>query len=410
MNKIILSSTLSALLFASSVPIPVKAEYYNPATWINHKEKIKPITFDIVYPIPFYKTGVFEWGSIIAASIAVGVATVYTGGAASVPGATWIGSLIGGVMGTTWTAGLAALGGGALAAGGLGMAGGAIVIATVTDLSLAVLIDQAASVVTPKNGNHNYTTIKVSIPKWEYGSKKVILDLKNIHELQEKMTDGDINQEVYQQNLVNYMEDILNNINTSESYYDTINGAVIAYDLGKFSLSEKYIIEADRRGNEEMSSFVEYMKALLSLTKDEDTIQAIRYLDNTIQIESDTLKPYLLKGNILLDKNDLIGALQTVKLGLKNYDDDNFQLNYIGGIIEYKNGNYKKAIEYFEGALSNTTINPVEAECKVRIALSYKKLNKPENASEWYKDALEEVEDKEYQSYREKITKLYKSE
>ena len=410
MKKTILSSTLSALLFASSIPTPVKAEWYNPATWINHKEEIKPITFDIVYPVPFYKTGVFKWGSILAASIAVGVATVYTGGAASVPGATWIGSLLGGAMGTTWTAGLAALGGGALAAGGLGMAGGAVVIATVTDLSLAVLIDQAASVVTPKNGNHNYTTIKVSIPKWEYGSKKVLLDLKNIHELQEKMTDGDINQDVYRQNLVNYMEDILNNINTSESYYDNINGAIIAYNLGKFSLAEKYINEADRQAKDGTSSFIKYIKALLNLVKNEDTIAAIRNLDKAIQIEPGALNPYILKINILLDNNDLTGAFQTVKLGLDNYDDDNFQLNYLAGMIEYKNKNYKKAIEYFKNALSNTTINPVEAECKVRIALSYKKINQLDNASEWYKDALEEVEDKEYQSYRDKISKLYKNE
>lgn len=409
MKKTTISAMISVFLLATNISTPLKAEWYNPSSWIDHKEKIKPVTFDMVYPVPFYKTGVFKWGSIIAASVVVAAATVYTGGIASVPGATWIGSLLGGAMGTTWTAGLAVLGGGALAAGGLGMAGGAVVIATVTDLSLAVLVDQVASAVGPKNGTHNFSTIKIPIPKWDYGSEKVVKDLENIHELQEKMMDGDIDKEVYRRNLVNFMENALRNINTSKSYYDTINGAVLAYDLGQFSLAEKYVNEAEKRANDEMSSFIEYMKALLSLSKDESVGQVIRYLDSAIQIEPYTLNPYLLKANILLDNNDLKGALRTVKLGLENYDDDNFQLNYLAGLIEYKKGNYKKAIEYFAEALEATTINPVEAECKVRIALAYKKLYDSKSATKWYKEALEEVEDKEYEEYRKNIVEMFKS-
>lgn len=409
MNKIVLSSTLSILLL-STIPTYIKAEWYNPITWIKHRERIQPITFELIYPTPFYKTGIFKWGTIVVTSIAVGIATVSSGGVASVPGATWIGSLIGSAMGTTWTAGLATLGGGALSAGGMGMAGGAIVIATVTDLSLAVLIEQASRVIEPKNGKYDFSTIKIPIPKWKYGSKIVILDLNNIHELQEKMINGDVTEEVYRKNLINYMEDILNNIDTSKSYYDTINGAVIAYNLGKFSLAEIYINIAEQYSNSEASSFLYYIKALLSLTRNESIDKAIQYLDNAIQIEPSTLNPYLLKVNILLDNNKFQKAIQTVQIGLNNYDDDNFQLNYIGGMIEYKLNNYKNAIEYFEKALSNTTINPIEADCKLKIALSYKKLYDMKNALEWYKDALDEVEDEKYTSYREKIIKLYENE
>lgn len=409
MKSTTISATLSVLLLVTSISTPLKAECYNPSSWFSKKEKIKPVTFDLVYPKPFYKTSVFKWGSIIAASIVVAVATVYSGGVAAVPGATWIGSLLGGAMGTTWTAGLAALGGGALATGGLGMAGGAVVIATVTDLSLAVLVDQAASAVGPKNGTHNFSTIKIPIPKWDYGSGKVVKDLKNIHELQEKMMHGNINEGVYRRNLVNYMEDALDNINISTCYYDTVNGAILAYNLGKFALAEKYLNEAETRGNDQLSSFIEYMKAILSLSKDESLAQSIRYLDSAIQMEPDMLNPYLLKANILLDNNDLRGALQTVKLGLEKYDDDNFQLNYLAGLIEYKKANYKEAIEYFGEAEEATSINPVKAECKIRIALAYKKLYDSKNASKWYKDALEEVEDQEYKDYRKNIIELYKS-
>lgn len=409
MKKIALSSTLSALLLITSVPSVLQAEWYNPLSWFDKKVEYKPVTFERVYPVPFYKTGLFEWGSIIVASVAVAVVTVGTGGLGAVPGATWIGSMLGGLMGTTWAGGLAALGGGALAAGGLGMAGGAVVVATVTDLSLAVLIDQAASVIPKTKGEGmSFSTIKVSIPKWEEGSEGVVKNLNNIHELQDKLMDGDISKEVYTQNLRNYIEDALNKIDIYSNAYDAINGMILAYDIGRFQQAEKYVEYAKTHLPVE-SSMVYYMEALLLLSNNQ-TSKALSKLNLAIIDEKDTLNPYLLKINIQMDSNDLYGALQTVQSGLNNYDDDNFQLNYLGGMISYKRGFYKDAIDYFKEALSNITINNVEAECKARIALSYKKLNEYEKANEWFKEALEEVSGKEYKKYREQIEKIFRNQ
>jgi tetratricopeptide (TPR) repeat protein len=311
-------------------------------------------------------------------------------------------------MGTTWTAGLAALGGGALATGGLGMAGGAVVVATVTDLSLAVLIEQAAGMAPiGKEEGRNFSTIKISIPKWDYGSEKVLINLENIHELQEKMIDGKIDRSQYTRDLTNYMEDALRNINISESKYDAINGTVLAYDLGQFGKAEEYLKTAESYFPSD-SSFISYMQALISLSND-NIYKALSELNYAIEVEPETLNPYLLKINILLDQNNLYEALETVKYGLKEYDDDNFQLNYLGGMISFKKGDYKEAIDYFEDALSSTTINPVEAECKMRIAIAYDKLHQQEEANKWYEDAIEEIEDKEFDAYREQLIKMYKN-
>ena len=134
------------------------------------------------------------------------------------------------------------------------------------------------------------------------------------------------------------------------------------------------------------------MQALLYLVNN-DSINALNELNAAIQIESDVLTPYLLKIQIQIDNNNLSGAKRTVEEGLENYDDDNFQLNYLGGIITYRQGDYEEAIEYFEDALSNTTINEIEAETKMLIAKCYKKDSNSKKADKWYMDALSEVDD-----------------
>jgi Flp pilus assembly protein TadD len=412
-KQISLSLIVSILLSTSTINAGigewVSEQYINAKQKVVNvvkNEKLKPINFEVIYPVPFYKTSLFKWGSIAAASVVVAIATVSSGGAAGVPGATWIGSLIGGVMGTTWTAGLAALGGGALTAGGFGMAGGAVVIATMTDLSLAVLIDQATSIVSvnEKEGK-NFSTIKISIPKWKYGSKKVLLNLENIYDLQEKMVDEKIDRSQYARDLTNYMSDALRNINITESKYDAINGAILAYDLGKFEKAEEYLSIAQSYFPKN-SSFISYMKALVYLSNN-DLNNALLELNKAIAIEPEALNPYLLKINILLDQNNLSEALRVVKEGLKGYDDDSFQLNYLGGMISLKKGYFLDAIDYFKDALSNTTINPIEAECKMSIAIAYKKLYRYEDAEEWYEDAIEEIEDREFDNYRKHLIQMY---
>jgi len=350
-----------------------------------NKEELEPVTFDLLYPTPFYKTGVFKWTAVVAVSVVVGIATVYTGGAASVPGATLIGSL----LGSTWTAGLAALGGGTLASGGLGMAGGALVIATTTDVAIAGLTSFAI----PKNNikGKDYSTLKIPLPTNGKGSKIVIRTFEEIDELKDKLEDGDISISEYERLIYNKYVYALENVHEYASPYDLINGAILAYNLGKFDESKRYLERAYRvfPGH---SSFVYYQRALLNLV-DNKIDSAMNNLDKAISQEPGALTPYLLKVQLALDNGQIRVAKEAVEDGLKNYDDDNFQLNYLGGTIAYREDNYKKAIDYYEEALSNTTINEIEAECKMLIAKSYKNLYDSKKADKWYKDALSEIDD-----------------
>ncbi|MCK5538959.1 MAG: hypothetical protein KAI79_19200 [Bacteroidales bacterium] len=362
------------------------------------KVKKESLTFDILYPISFYKTGVFKWGTIAVVSVGVAAATVYTGGAAGVPGATLLGGIIGGGGAGAWAAGLATLGGGTLASGGLGIAGGALVVATMTDVTIAGL----ASFAVPENHTEGrkYNIIKIPLPK--IGSKQTLTTYEQIEELTKKFMDGEIKSDLYEEQSYSYYKHALANLSTHKSTYDLINGAILAYNLGAFEKSQEYLNKAKNIFGRK-SSFIDYMQALLYLVSN-DNVNALNELNAAIQIESDVLTPYLLKIQIQIDNEQVSEAKKTVKEGLENYDDDNFQLNYLGGILSYRQHSYKEAIEFFEDALSNITINEVEAETKMLIAKCYKNLNDSKKQRKWYKDSLSEIDDdsdknKKYRTY-----------
>jgi tetratricopeptide (TPR) repeat protein len=407
MKKIAISGVVAISILSNGfIPTAAKAGW-NPSSWFKKEDKPVAIKFEDVYPVPFYKTGAFKWSAIAVASVAVAIASVASGGVAAVPGATWIGSLVGGAMGTTWTAGLAMLGGGALATGGFGMAGGAVVIATITDLSMAVLVDGITSVIPENKGVKNEEMmIFIRFPEWEKGTDKVVKALENIKELKEKFKDGDISESLYKRNLRNYMEEALDSIPIwTKNVYDLVNAAIFSHNLGKHDLAKKYIEKAYIISSDD-SSYIYYLKAVLSLY-DGDTQSAISYLDSAIEYEKDALLPYILESQILLDQDNKGAALDILKQGLSNYDDDNFQLNYLAGMIAYDMGVYGEALEYFKTALSNVSINPIEGELKARIAASYYRLGNFSKAKKWFDDAMDEVSDKEYTEYRKNLNNLY---
>lgn len=358
-------------------------------------EKDNPVTFECLYPTPFYKTSAFRWSAIVVVSVGVAVATVYTGGAAGVPGAT----LIGGMLGTTWTAGLATLGGGTLASGGFGMAGGAFVIATTTDLALAGL---ASFIPIPKNNieGNNYNYIKIPLPK--IGSKTTLAHYQLIDELITLYHDPKeaVSDAVYEIVMHKYYTSALDDIDYTETKYDLINGAILAYNLGDYKKSGEYLGKAENYFPK--SSYIYYHKALLDLVSGSSD-DAINNLNQTIYKERDALQPYLLKTQIAIDRKKFGTAKNAIAQGLDKYDSDNFQLNYLGGMASFKDKDYKKAIAYFKDALSNTTINEIEADTKLWIAKSYQRLENNKQAGKWYNDAMSEVSDnKEYKKALEK--------
>lgn len=402
MKKIKISMVLAALLLLH-IGTTTKSEAWeltNPSTWFDDKKEIlKPITFDLLYPTPFYKTDLFQWSAIGVISIAVAATTVVTMGATSVPGATFIGS----ILGTTWTAGLATLGGGTLASGGFGMAGGAFVIATTTDLAIAGL---ASFLPIPENKleGKDYTIIKIPLPE-KKGSKEVLELYVAIENITEVYIDGDLAEEAYEQTIhTNYVA-ALENVNPNETSYDLINGAILAYNLGKYKKSQSYLNDA-KKVFPTKSSFIYYHQALLYLV-DYDIDKAMKNLNNAILEEPDALNSYLLKAQIAIDNNQSILAKDTIDEGLKGFDDGNFQLNYIRAMITYNEKNYQEAIEYFEEALSNMTINEIEAECKIWIAKCYKHLNNTKKSNKWYLDGMDEINDNK--KYQNKLSDMYHS-
>lgn len=399
MKKIGLSSVLAVFLLMQT-GATAKLEAYEvscPSAWFgDKKECLEPVTFDLLYPIPFYKTGVFKWGAIGVTAVVTSILLVPSGGASSVPGAT----LIGGLLGSTWTAGLATLGGGTLASGGFGMVGGAIVIATTTDLAIAGLISFAI----PEDNlaGRKYNNIKIPLPK-KIGSDTIRELYDDIEDITDSFMDEELSNTAYEQKIYADYVDALNSVKPTETAYDLINGAVLSFNLGKYAKSQYYLNQAINVFPEK-SSFLSYLQALLYLV-DYDIDGAILNLDKAIEFEPDALNPYLLKIQIALDNNRFTLAKETVDKGLEGVDDDNFQLNYLGGMISYHAKNYSEAIEYYKEALANTTEDAIEAESKIWIARCYKNLKNTKKANEWFKDAMSEVEDnKEYQN---KLSSIY---
>ena len=404
MRKIGLSAALATLLLAyTGTTTKLEAwELTSPSTWIGDKETYESITFNLLYPVPFYKTGAFKWTAVaVVAVVGTGV-SIATWGATSVPFATALGGLLAGGGSGAWAAGLATLGGGTLASGGFGMAGGAFVIGTITDLSLVGL---GSFMPEDNTKGKNYTTIKIPLP--QVGSEQTLNTYEQIEELTEKLMDGKIEPVFYEKQIYNYYIYASENLNPQVSSYDLINGAILTYNLGDFKKSQEYL-DRSKVSFGVSSSFINYMQALLNLVNNNS---AGYELNLAIAQEPKALNPYLLKIQIAMDEDRLSEARRVVDEGLDNYDDDNYQLNYLGGIILYRQGNYKGAIDYFKDALSNTTINEIEAETKMLIAKCYKKDSNSKKADKWYMDALSEVDDDDEngQKYINKLVNLYSS-
>ena len=181
---------------------------------------------------------------------------------------------------------------------------------------------------------------------------------------------------------------------------------MIAYDIGQFDLAIEYLQRA-KQIFPENSSFLFYLQTIFDLL-DGRLNDALEAVDKSIKNESDALQPYLLKITILMDQQRYTQALEAAQAGLDNYNDDNFQLNYLAGLNAKRIYEYEKGIDYFKEALANTTMNPVEAECKMQIAAIYKKIGELLKAEEWRDDALSEIDADEYRIYRSSIIEVYR--
>ena len=314
----------------------------------------KDATFEVLYPVPFYETTtgkIIVDGGLLAVEIGITVAT-----------------------------------------DGFGMP---LAMAIATSVGSEAVIRML-----PENkykGNYKY--IELELP--ETGGKRYKEELENLKRIDKKYLNKELTYEEYEEEKRKKYKQILNIIETiTDSDYDLINRAILQFNLHKYKESRKSINEAKKSFDKK--SYIYYHLALLDLV-DGDYNSAIVNLENSLKDEQ-SLKPYLLYTMIYEDLGKKDKALEIVKKGLEEYDDDSFELNDKAGDYEFENKHYKKALKYYQNALRNVTVNKIEAIEKIKIANCYYKLNDNKQFFWYAYDALDEVDDNK--DYQQKLMRL----
>lgn len=166
--------------------------------------------------------------------------------------------------------------------------------------------------------------------------------------------------------------------------------SIIEFNENEFAEAKKHLSNAKPYFEER--SFLEYLEGLLYLVdgKDDPAEKALR---EAIQQEPEAIPPYVVLAQVYHDNGDTGKACSILKSGLKDADDEIFSLNWMLGNFLYEDAFYKEAIVYYKEALSEVTINEIEAVCKLNIAKCYKKMGNFKESKKWLEDALEEAED-----------------
>ena len=237
----------------------------------------------------------------------------------------------------------------------------------------------------------NYKFIELELPKT--GGKRYQEELENLKRIDEKYLKKELTYKEYEKEKSKKYKQLLEIVESvTDSDYDLINRAILQFNLHKFKDSRESIEEAKKSFDKK--SYIYYHLALLDLV-DGNYKSAIQNLDKSLKSEQ-TLKPYLLYTMIYEDMGKKDKALLIVKKGLEEYDDDSFELNDKAGDYEFERGEYKEALKYYQNALSNVTINKIEAIEKIKIANCYYKLNDIESFAFEIGSGMLEVNDKQY--------------
>jgi tetratricopeptide (TPR) repeat protein len=354
------------------------SEVYSKSTW----EKIGPVFWGIVAGVATY--------------ITAGTGTV----AAAGPFARWIGGLIGSLSGlhgiAAINAGLASIGFGSVASGGLGVLGGVAILNGMGDILLGYVLDTVNSAVMPGNKTHEFLDVIKLKMFYDNVCDQVEDDLDDLKDELGKDVDKINNNKV--EYLLNSVEDKLrahlyfNSKVDSTTAYDYLLLGIINYNNEDFESAKQNFYSSKRFFDAKKSSVADYGLSLIALTED-DQKTAIDYLRHIIRNEPKAIPPYVVLAQIYIDNEDYYTALGTLQSGLEDADDDDYSMNLMMASVHFKMENYYDAIKFYKEALSNISINELEASCKLNIAICYKKLRNYKEALNWLDDAVSEVDD-----------------
>jgi tetratricopeptide (TPR) repeat protein len=364
---------------------------FTPTFWTSkpvYGFDFKEITFEEVYPVPFYEKDWFIPAVIAATIVATAAILFFTAGAgapAAAPGVSTIASWIGGGGAGSYMAGLSTVGawfggnailgaailnsisltflGGIGALGKSGLTMGAIV-ATLSDLALTGIQLKVAFDNAKNNSSNNGIIFQIDIP-YELGSKPVKEHiLKPLEEISNKISDiqkdlmslhqdicevkseknfeklKEIEREVKEKNkklelLTNKKNKLLEianrflsrNIN-SLSIEDLLVLGVIANNTANINLFHKCLIRLNRYASvySEKFSFLEFLNGIFFL-EEMDFKKAEKHLYNSLKQE-----PYVVETGIALItalsqnySNNRKRILKIVEIIEEEYDDDNYK-------------------------------------------------------------------------------------
>ena len=377
------------------------------AWWWSSDPNNKDLTFETVYPTPFWSTTTGTILKYTGLAIIVFTITYFTAGGGTAASAGVIAKFIGAQVGS-WVyglaggaainAGLALLGGGTVAAGGLGILGGISVISAVGSLAMTAAVDAAMGQIPA--GTHNQS-IALMRPRlfFDLVSPAVKDDLNELKSTLEEISEkGGTDSQA--QKVTKLLEKIESKLyyeiylKEDDDYtaYNCLLLAVIRYNLRKYDEAKRVIQTGRKYVNPEKSSVLDYVEALIALME-EDEVKGVALLRKIIEKEPKISTPYIVLGQLAFDKEQYFEAFDILEKGLNKTNDEVCVMSWMAGNSLYNAKRYEKAIDFYKKALSNMTINEYEALYKLNIAKCYKKLGNNKDGSYWLDDAISEVKD-----------------
>ena len=336
----------------------------------------------------------------------VAVVTYFSAGTGTAASAGIIAKFIGGQIGA-WVyglsggaainAGLALLGGGAVVAGGLGIIGGVSVLSAVGSIALTAALEIAGAQL--PSGTHS-STIRLIKPRLlrENFSPVVESETKELYDILD-----DIAKTGGTETQAKRVVQLMNNIDIklaketrakTDKYtaYNYLFMAIINYNLNRFDVSRDALAQARRLADPEYLSVVDYVDALLAFQAGDDD-KAVNLLRGITEAEPKASTPYIVLGQNAFDEGHYHEAFDILDRGIKAGCDEVCAMNWMAGNSLYNAGRYNAAIPYYKKALSNMTVNEIEALYKLNIAKCYRKMNDNKEGQKWLDDAISEVED-----------------
>lgn len=376
-------------------------------------------SFEDIYPKPFFETTTGKFVLIGGSAVVIATVTYFTAGgglAAAGPISTWVGTQIGMAFGSgsgATAAGLALLGGGTIASGGFGIAGGLAVLAAISDIGIALALDQAAGAIPNSDlASQKYRILKIPVPK--KANDAVLAELEAAEQLieqREAIKASSRESARYAAKIRLHYERALAKLQHIDAKsptagYDYIVKAVLEYNFMEFEKAWKSILAGEKYVKNQ--GFTAYVVALIILTQDRNNAleDAAKVLNYVTLIDPEAIQPYILQTIVLMDMHQPAIALDKALRGLKHVD-DNSELNWRAAEIAFHNvGIYGTSAKLYKAALKNVTQNEMEALCKMMVALSYERQKEHKKAREWYSDAIDEISDNPEQV--EKLGQLWR--